>query len=327
MAHSVWDGHLRLSLVTCPVALYKATDPKGGVAFHLINPKTKSRIVQVAKDPTTGRELDRKTLVHGFEVSKNQYVLIDPEELKALRIESTHVLELERFVDAATIDRIYWDEPYYLAPSEQTGVEAFAVILEAMREKKRVGIGRLVLNMRERICALEPRDNRILLTTLRTHEDIVTASDVGGIAKLPKPDRRMLEIAREDHRTAGGHVRPVDFQGSLRRCRARPDRPQEAGSEGDDRAAGGTGRGQGGRLDGGVAAQPRRPGRRLEGARRALPRAQERPRHHQSQAQNEDARRIGRASLQLALAANCAVGVRNRGNARGAKGVGLCAEP
>ena len=169
MAHSVWDGHLRLSLVTCPVALYKATDPKGGVAFHLINPKTKSRIVQVAKDPTTGRELDRKTLVHGFEVSKNQYVLIDPEELKALRIESTHVLDLERFVDVATIDRIYWDEPYYLAPSEKTGVEAFAVILEAMREKERVGIGKLVLNMREHICALEPRDNRILLTTLRTH--------------------------------------------------------------------------------------------------------------------------------------------------------------
>ena len=91
--------------------------------------------MQVAKDPTTGQELDRKTLVRGFEVSKNHYVLIDPEELKALRIESTHVLDLERFVDAATIDRIYWDEPYYLAPSERAGVEAFAVILEAMREK------------------------------------------------------------------------------------------------------------------------------------------------------------------------------------------------
>ena len=119
MAHSVWDGHLRLSLVTCPVALYKATAPKGGISFHLINPKTKSRIVQVTKDPTTGKELEYKDLVRGFEVSKNRYVLIDPEELKALRIESTHVFDLERFVDAATIDRIYWDEPYYLAPSEK----------------------------------------------------------------------------------------------------------------------------------------------------------------------------------------------------------------
>jgi len=194
------------------VALYKATDPKGGIDFHLINPKTKSRIVQVVKDPTTGQELDRKSLVRGFEVAKNQYVLIDPEELKALRIESTHVLDLERFVDAATIDRIYWDEPYYLAPSEKTGVEAFAVILEAMRERRRVGIGRLVLNTRERICALEPRDNRILLTTLRTHEDIVTASDVGGIAKLPTPDRRMLDIAERIIEQHEGTFDPSTFK-------------------------------------------------------------------------------------------------------------------
>ena len=150
--------------------------------------------------------------MRGFEVSKDQYVLFDPEELKALRIESTHVLELERFVDAATIDRIYWDEPYYLSPSEKTGVEAFAVILEAMREKKRVGIGKLVLNMRERICALEPRDKRILLTTLRTHEDILAASEVGGIDKLPKPDRRMLEIAEKIIEQQEGKFDPSTFK-------------------------------------------------------------------------------------------------------------------
>jgi DNA end-binding protein Ku len=208
----VWEGHLRLSLVTCPVALYKATDPKGGVDFHLINPKTKSRIVQVVKDPTTGQELDRRTLARGFEVAKNQYVLIDPEELKALRIESTHVIDLERFVDAATIDRIYWDEPYYLAPSEKTGSEAFAVILEAMREKARVGIGRLVLNTRERICAVEPRDHRMLLTTLRTHEDIVAAKDVGGITNLPKPNRRMVDIAETIVEQHAGTFDPSSFK-------------------------------------------------------------------------------------------------------------------
>ncbi len=209
---TVWEGHLRLSLVTCPVALFKATDPKGDVNFHLINPKTKSRIVQVVKDPTTGQELDRKTLVRGFEISKDQYVLIDPAELKALRIESTHVLDLERFVDAATIDHIYWDEPYYLAPSEKAGAEAFAVILEAMRKKKRVGIAKLVLNMRERICALEPRDNRLLLTTLRTREDIVKASDVGGIAELPRLDRRMLDIAEKIIEQQEGTFDPSTFR-------------------------------------------------------------------------------------------------------------------
>jgi DNA end-binding protein Ku len=212
MASTVWEGHLRLSLVTCPVALLKATDPKADVAFHLINPKTKSRIVQIVKDPTTGEELDRKSLVKGSEVEKDKYVLLDPEELKALRIESTRVLDLERFVDAASIDRIYWDEPYYLSPSDETGVEAFAVILEGMRAKRRVGIGRIVLHMRERICALEPRDSRILLTTLRTQEDIVAAKDAGGIDKLPKPDRRMLDIAEKIIEQQEGEFDPSQFK-------------------------------------------------------------------------------------------------------------------
>lgn len=212
MANSVWQGHLRLSLVTCPVALFKATSAKSGVSFNLINPKTGSRIVQVVKDPTTGEELDRKTLVKGFEVAKNQYVLIDPDELKALRTESTHLLDLERFVDAATIDRIYWDEPYYLAPSEPAGAEAFAVILEAMRERNRVGIGKLVLNMRERICALEPRGNVILLTTLRTHEDIVAASGIGGMTGVPTPDRGMLEIAGKIMEQKEGVFDPQAFR-------------------------------------------------------------------------------------------------------------------
>lgn len=212
MAKSVWEGHLRLSLVTCPVALFKATDPRSGVSFHLINPRTKSRITTVAKDPTTGEELDRKTLVKGYEIRKNSYVLIDPDELKALRIESTHILDIERFVDASGIDRIYWDEPYYLAPSDKTGLEAFSVILEGMRDKKRVGIGRLVLNTRERMCALEPRGNCILLTTLRTHEDIVDASEVGGEAKLPKPDRNMLEIAEKIIDQQEGKFDPATFK-------------------------------------------------------------------------------------------------------------------
>src|SRR5690606_16770069 len=113
----------------------------------------KRRIVQVAKDPVTGEELDRRKLLKGFEVSKNRYVFIEPRELKALRIESTRVLDIERFVDASTIDRVYWDEPYYLAPSGEAGAEAFSVILEAMREKNRVGIGRLVIGQRERMVA------------------------------------------------------------------------------------------------------------------------------------------------------------------------------
>ena len=190
-----WTGHLRLSLVTCPVALYKAVEARTGTHFHLINPKTNHRIHQVAKDATTGREVDRKSLVKGFEVSKGKYVLIDPEDLEALKLESTKILDIERFVDAAEIDRIYWDEPYYLVPDGKTGRDAFAVILKAMEDRERVAIGRLVLANRERIVALEPRGNTFLMTTLRAHDEVREPGKTVGKITLPKAPKGMLDIA------------------------------------------------------------------------------------------------------------------------------------
>jgi DNA end-binding protein Ku len=211
MARPTWQGHLRLSLVTCPVALYKATEPKAGVSFNLINPETKSRIRMVAHDATTGEEVDRKKLVKGYQVNKNQYVLIEPEDLDALKLESTRVLEIEHFVDATAIDRIYWDEPYYLAPNGKTGTEAFAVILAAMREKEKVALGRLVLSQRERIVALEPREERMLVTTLRTHDEIRDADAATGGVKLPKAERQMLEIAEKIIEQQSARFDPSEF--------------------------------------------------------------------------------------------------------------------
>jgi DNA end-binding protein Ku len=190
-----WTGHLRLSLVTCPVALYKAVEARTGTHFHLINPKTSHRIHQVAKDAITGREVDRKTLVKGFEVSKGKYVLIEPGDLDALKLESTKILDIERFVDSADIDRIYWDEPYYLVPDGRSGREAFAVILKAMADRERVAIGRLVLANRERIVALEPRANNFLMTTLRAHDEVRQPGKIVGAVKLPKAPKGMLDIA------------------------------------------------------------------------------------------------------------------------------------
>jgi DNA end-binding protein Ku len=190
-----WTGHLRPSLVTCPVALYKAVEARTGTHFHLINPKTSHRIHQVAKDAGTGKEVDRKTLVKGFEVSKGKYVLIEPGDLDALKLESTRVLDIERFVDVAEIDRIYWDEPYYLVPDGKTGRDAFAVILKAMEERERVAIGRLVLSQRERIVALEPRDTTILMTTLRAHDEVRQPGKTVGAVRLPRAPKAMLDIA------------------------------------------------------------------------------------------------------------------------------------
>lgn len=191
-----WEGHLRLSLVTCPVALYSATERSADVHFHLINPETNNRIRMQTVDAGTGEAVERADLVRGFEVSKNKYVLLDKEELDAVRLESTRVLDIEEFVDAADIDRIYWDEPYYLAPSGKTGIEAFAVILAAMARQKKVALGRLVMHQRERICALEPRGKGILLTTLRTHDEIRDAAEVFDHS-LPRPGASMLQIAEK----------------------------------------------------------------------------------------------------------------------------------
>jgi DNA end-binding protein Ku len=127
-----WEGHLKLSLVTCPVALYTAIERTADVHFNLINPKTGNRIRMQTVDAGTGRAVERAGLVRGFAVARNKYVLVDKDELQAVKLESTRVIDIESFADAADIDRIYWDEPYYLAPAGKTGIEAFAVIRSAM---------------------------------------------------------------------------------------------------------------------------------------------------------------------------------------------------
>ena len=191
-----WEGHLRLSLVTCPVALYTATERNADVHFHLINPKTNHRIRMQTVDAETGRPVERSGLVRGFEVSKNKYVLLEKEELEAVKLDSTRILDIREFVDADAIDRIYWDEPYYLAPAGKTGLDAFAVIQAAMKKQGKVALGSLVLHQRERPCALEPRDGGMLLTTLRTHDEIRSSAALFN-KHLPKADTKMLQIAEK----------------------------------------------------------------------------------------------------------------------------------
>src|SRR5712664_2093166 len=186
-----WEGHLRLSLVTCPVALYPATSEAETVRFNLINPETNNRIKMKTVDAGTGEEVSRSDLVKGFAVAKDQYVLLDKEDLDAVKLESTRIIDIEELVPAKSIDRLYWDVPYHLVPSGKTGIEAFAVIRTAMMQKDMVAIGRLVMSTRERICALEPHGDGLVLTSLRTAEE-VRAEDEIVHPDLPKPDPRML---------------------------------------------------------------------------------------------------------------------------------------
>src|SRR5215212_10592383 len=134
-ARPSWEGHLRLSLVTCPVALYAATTEAETVRFNLINPQTNNRIKMKTVDAGTGEEVSRGDLVKGYAIAKNEYVLLDAEDFESVKLESTRIIDIEKFVPRASIDRLYWDTPYHLVTSGKTGVEAFAVIREAMKQK------------------------------------------------------------------------------------------------------------------------------------------------------------------------------------------------
>ncbi|RYD92574.1 MAG: Ku protein, partial [Sphingobacteriales bacterium] len=149
----LWQGNLRLSLVSCPIALYSATSKRNDVSFHLLNPKTNNRIRMIPTDPDAG-PVERADLVKGYEISKNHYVTVTPEELDAVKLETNHTLDIERFVDANTIDRLYWNDPFYILPADDSGLDAYTVIRDAMAEAGRIALGRVVMHTRERLMAI-----------------------------------------------------------------------------------------------------------------------------------------------------------------------------
>jgi DNA end-binding protein Ku len=191
-----WQGHLKLSLVTCPVALYTATNPAGDVHFNLINPKTNNRIRMITTDPDTG-PVERSSLVKGYEVSKGEYILLTDQEIRSVKLESTKTIAIEHFVPEADIDRLYWDDPYYLAPDGKLAQEPFAVIREAMRQSGRIALGRVVLSTRERILALEPRDKGIVAWSIRSAAEVRKPDEIFGAVADAAPDASMIAIAEK----------------------------------------------------------------------------------------------------------------------------------
>lgn len=193
-ARPTWQGHLKLSLVTCPVALYTATSSASHVSFHLINPETNNRIRMVPTDPETG-PVERSDLVKGYEVSKDEYVLFDDEDFDKVRLESTRTISIDEFVDEDDIDRLYWNDPFYVVPEKGVGAEAFAVIRDAMQAAGKVAIGCLVLRGRERQIALEVRGKGLVAYSLRAHDEVRDAADYFDDIPEVKPDKDMVEIA------------------------------------------------------------------------------------------------------------------------------------
>lgn len=196
-ARPSWQGHLKLSLVTCPVALYNAVSPKGDVHFNLINPDTGNRIRMLTVDAVTEEPLERRNLVKGFEIEKGHYVTMTQEEIDSVRLESTKTIDIESFVPAEEIDRLYWDNPYYLVPDGKMAAEPYAVIRAAMERSGQIALGRLVMSQRERLVALEPRENGIVATMLRSHEEVRAWRQFFDDIPDVKADPEMVAIAEK----------------------------------------------------------------------------------------------------------------------------------
>jgi DNA end-binding protein Ku len=205
-----WQGHLKLSLVTCPVALFTATNSAGDVHFNLINPKTNNRIKMITTDPDTG-PIERSELVKGYEVSKGEYILLTNDEINSVKLESTKTIDIERFVAGDEIDRLYWDNPYFLAPDGKLAQEAFGVIRTAMEKSGQIALGRVVIGTRERILALEPRGSGILAYTIRSNAEVRNPDEIFDSISDAKPDAAMISIAEKIIEQKEGPFDPSKF--------------------------------------------------------------------------------------------------------------------
>jgi DNA end-binding protein Ku len=208
----VWEGHLRLSLVVCPVRLFKATgESDSSVHFNLLNRQTLNRVRQMYRDPDDG-EVARKDLVRGYQVERDRYVVVEDDELKKLKVESTKVIDIERFVDGSEIDRLFWETPYYLVPDGKPAQEPFAVIREAMAGEDKVALGRLVMTNRERIVAIEGRGKGLLLTRLHSHDEVRDESEFFDDIPDVKISAQMVEIAKQIIAQLHGKFDPSEFR-------------------------------------------------------------------------------------------------------------------
>jgi DNA end-binding protein Ku len=164
-ARAYWKGYLKLSLVSCPIALFPATSEREKISFHQLNKEIGNRVRYRKIDAGTGDEVPQENIVKGYEVGKGEYIELDPEELEAVAIDSKRTLEIDEFVPKKDIDELYLRDPYYIVPDGEVGQQAFAVIRDAIRKEDMVALGKVVFTTREHIIALEPRGPRTMVTT------------------------------------------------------------------------------------------------------------------------------------------------------------------
>lgn len=198
----VWRGHLRLALVSCPVALFSAKHDRGSIKFNLINPETGNRIRMLTVDGETEKEVERRRLVKGYEFRKNTYVLLTNEDFESVRVESSEVMTVEKFVDCGSIDPLYYDTGYYLAPDGTAGHDVYQILREAIGRAGRVALSRVVIGQRERVVALRLYEKGLAAHTLYERRDM---NDASSLFDDPIPiDEEMVKLATQliDRQTA-----------------------------------------------------------------------------------------------------------------------------
>jgi Ku protein len=207
-----WKGNLRLSLVSCPIELFPATSAAEKISFNQINSETGNRIKYLKVDASTGEPVEADRIIKGYQVEKGKYVTLEPDELEAVALETTHAISIEQFVPEAEIDELYYGEPYYVMPDGDYGEEAFAVLREAISEKGMVAIGRVVFRSREHMVAIKPRGKGMVLTTLLYPYEVRKPEQYFDDISNQKIDKEMVEMAHQLIKSKTGHFAPDEFE-------------------------------------------------------------------------------------------------------------------
>jgi DNA end-binding protein Ku len=209
-ARPIWRGQIRLALVSIPVEIYPATRSGASIQFHQVHEPSGKRIKYEKVVPGIG-PVDRDEIVKGFEVSKGHYVLLDQEEIEAVKLESRKTVDLVQFVDLGDIDPMYFDKPYYVVPSDDLAEEAFVVLRDALREARKVGIGQLAMRGQEYVIALKPCGKGMLMETLRYADEVNRAASIFREIGNHKPDPDLLDLAATLIEKKTGEFDPSEF--------------------------------------------------------------------------------------------------------------------
>jgi DNA end-binding protein Ku len=207
-----WKGFLKLSLVSCPIALFPATSSRDKISFHQLNKDTGHRVRYRKVDEQTGDDVEQADIIKGYEVEKGQYIELTSDELEAVAIESRRTIEIDEFVPKEEIDELYMRDPYFIAPDGEVGQQAFAVIREAIRKEGMVAIGKVVFTSREHIIMLEARDKGMMGVTLRYPYEVRAAKEYFDDIDNEKIPKDMLDLALHIVETKKGKFDPARFE-------------------------------------------------------------------------------------------------------------------